>query len=146
MQAYTRKSINRLPEKKQRMEVVFDVMRRRHNFTCPLMNSANRRGRSPWLAQLERTTLSFTTSWTKESEAFSSKFACTTTLVSFLPKRNRNVTIMTSLHKTAEISDHDYKESAIILDHSHNKGIMDKKIGTLKLQEDDYLLESGHLP
>ncbi|XP_070303236.1 piggyBac transposable element-derived protein 4-like [Salvelinus sp. IW2-2015] len=72
---------------------------------------------------------------TRGREAFSSKFAFTptTTLVSYLPKRNKNVVLLRTLHKTAEISDHEDRKTAIILDYNHNKGgvdNLDKVIGT----------------
>jgi acyl-CoA-binding protein len=60
---------------------------------------------------------------TRGREAFSSRFAFThtTTLVSYLPKRNKNVVLLSTLHKTAEISDCEDRKPAIILDYNHNK-------------------------
>ncbi|KAM9413943.1 piggyBac transposable element-derived protein 4-like [Salvelinus alpinus] len=57
----------------------------------------------------------------------------TTTLVSDVPKKNKNVVLLSTLHKTAEISDREDRKQAIILDDNHNKGGMDnldKVIGT----------------
>ena len=67
--------------------------------------------------------------------AISSKFSFTptTTLVSYLPKRNKNVVLLSTLHKTAEISDREDWKPAIILEYNHNKGgvdNLDKGIGT----------------
>ncbi|KAK3511455.1 hypothetical protein QTP70_008898 [Hemibagrus guttatus] len=64
---------------------------------------------------------------TRGRKAFSSKFAFTptTTLVSFLRKKNKNVVLLSTLHKTADISDHEDKTPAIILDYNHNKGGVD---------------------
>ncbi|XP_052381967.1 piggyBac transposable element-derived protein 4-like isoform X2 [Oncorhynchus keta] len=70
---------------------------------------------------------------TRVREAFSSKFASTTTLVSYLPKRNKNVVLMSTLHKTAKISDREDRKPAIIRNYNHNKGgvdNLDKVIGT----------------
>ena len=73
---------------------------------------------------------------TRWREAFSSKFAFTPTTTSFLPKRNKNVVLLSTLHKTAEISDCEYRKPVIILDYNHNQGGMDdlddldKVIGT----------------
>jgi hypothetical protein len=70
---------------------------------------------------------------TKGREAFSSKFAFTATLVSYLPKKNKNVVLLSTLHKTAEMSDREDRKPAIILDYNHNKGgvdNLDKVIGT----------------
>lgn len=67
---------------------------------------------------------------TRGREAFSSKFAfTTTTLVSYLAKRNKNMVLLSTLHKMAEISDHKDRKPDIILDYNHNKGV-DKVIGT----------------
>jgi hypothetical protein len=55
-----------------------------------------------------------------------------TTLVSYLPKRNKNVIRLSTLHKTADISDREDSRAAIILDYNHDKGgvdNMDKVIG-----------------
>jgi hypothetical protein len=49
-----------------------------------------------------------------------------------LPKRNKNVVLLSTLHKTAEISDCEDRKPAIILDYNHNKGgvdNLDKVIG-----------------
>ncbi|KAL7830715.1 hypothetical protein SRHO_G00318420 [Serrasalmus rhombeus] len=72
---------------------------------------------------------------TKGRAVFSSKFAFTptTTLVSYLPKRNKNVALLSTLHKMAEISDREDRKPAIILDYNCNKGgvdNLDKVIGT----------------
>ena len=72
---------------------------------------------------------------TRGREAFSSKFAFTptTSLVCYLPKRNKNVVLLSTQHKTAEISDCEDRKPAIILDYNHNKGGVDnlgKVIGT----------------
>ncbi|XP_042164312.1 uncharacterized protein LOC112226371, partial [Oncorhynchus tshawytscha] len=114
MPVYTGKLTSGGPEKNQGMQVVLDVTDglTGHNVTAPLALLATR-GR----------------------EAFSSKFAFTptTTLVSYLPKRNKSVVLLSTLHKTAEISDREDRKPAIILDYNHNKGgvdNLDKVIGT----------------
>ena len=55
---------------------------------------------------------------TRGREAFSSTFAFTPTpfLVSYLPKRNKNVVLFTKLPNAAEISDQKDRKPAIILD------------------------------
>ena len=48
-------------------------------------------------------------------------------------KRNKNVVLLSTLHKMAEISEREDRKPAIILDYNHNKGCMDnldKVIGT----------------
>ena len=61
---------------------------------------------------------------TRGREDFSSMFAFTPTLVSYLPKRNNNVVLLSTLHKTSEISDREDRKPAFILDYNHNKGVM----------------------
>ncbi|KAJ8393021.1 hypothetical protein AAFF_G00069250 [Aldrovandia affinis] len=68
-------------------------------------------------------------------DVFSSKFAFTptTTLVSYLPKKNKNVVLLRTLHTEADISDREDRKPAIILDYNCNKGgvdNLDKVIGT----------------
>ncbi|XP_052338608.1 piggyBac transposable element-derived protein 4-like [Oncorhynchus keta] len=114
MPVYTGKPTSGGPEKNQGMRVVFDV-------------TDGLRGHNPELSPALLAT--------RGREAFSSKFAFTptTTLVSYLPKRNKNVVLLSTLHKTAEISDREDRKQAIILDYNHNKGGVDnleKGIGT----------------
>ncbi|XP_070301374.1 piggyBac transposable element-derived protein 4-like, partial [Salvelinus sp. IW2-2015] len=114
MQVYTGKPTSGGPEKNQGMQVVLDV-------------TDGLRGHNP---ELPPALLA-----TKGREAFSSKFAFapTTTLVSYLPKRNKNVVLLSTLHKMAETSDREDRKPTIILDYNHNKGSMDnldKVIGT----------------
>ncbi|KAK1882193.1 PiggyBac transposable element-derived protein 4 [Dissostichus eleginoides] len=58
---------------------------------------------------------------------FSSKFAFTEThaLVSYLPKKQKNVLLMSTLHRDAAVSDRDDKKPKIIEDYNHNKGGVD---------------------
>ncbi|KAL6456582.1 hypothetical protein MHYP_G00351260 [Metynnis hypsauchen] len=71
----------------------------------------------------------------KEREVFSSKFTFTptTTLVSYLPKKNKNVVLLSTLHTDSDISDREDRKPIIILDYNCNKGGVDnlyKVIGT----------------
>ncbi|XP_045548081.1 piggyBac transposable element-derived protein 4-like [Salmo salar] len=106
MQVYTGKPTSGCPEKNQGMRVVLDVTDglKGHNSELP-----------PALLP------------TTGREAFSSKFAFTPTtiLVSYLPKRNKNVVFLSTLHKMPEISEREDRKPAIILDYNHNKGGMD---------------------
>ncbi|XP_071200510.1 piggyBac transposable element-derived protein 4-like [Salvelinus alpinus] len=110
MQVYTGKPTSGGPEKNQGMRVLLDE--------------------TDGLRELPSTLLA-----TRGRETFSSKFAFTptTTLVSYLPKRYKNVVDLSTLHKMAEISDREDRKPVIILDYNHNKGGMDnlnKGIGT----------------
>ncbi|XP_036842833.1 uncharacterized protein LOC118965935 [Oncorhynchus mykiss] len=66
----------------------------------------------------------------KEREFFSSRFAFTptTTLVSYLPKKNKHVLLLSTLHTEAEISDRQDRRPAIILDYNCNKGGVDNLV------------------
>lgn len=58
---------------------------------------------------------------------FSSKFAFThdTAVVSSMQKKNKNVILMSTLHKSAEISAQEDRKPALILDYKPNKGGVD---------------------
>ncbi|TWW61348.1 hypothetical protein D4764_05G0014380 [Takifugu flavidus] len=117
MQVYTGKPTSGCPEKNQGMRVVLDVTEglRVHNF--------------------ERTSLSSHLHCLHQKRAvLSSKFAFTptTTLVSYLPKKNKNV-VLSTLHRDSDISDRGDRKPVIILDYNRNKGgvdNLDKVIGT----------------
>ncbi|XP_069017652.1 piggyBac transposable element-derived protein 4-like [Embiotoca jacksoni] len=71
----------------------------------------------------------------KDRRVFSSKFAFTptTALVSYFPKKNKNVLLMSTRHTEAAVSDRDDRKPAIILDYNCHKGgvdNLDKVIGT----------------
>ncbi|KAJ3603104.1 hypothetical protein NHX12_030848, partial [Muraenolepis orangiensis] len=64
---------------------------------------------------------------TRGREALSSK------LVSYLPKKNKNVILMSRLHKDAAVSTAEHRKPHIILDYNRNKGdidCLDKLTGT----------------
>ncbi|XP_062414083.1 piggyBac transposable element-derived protein 4-like isoform X2 [Pungitius pungitius] len=72
---------------------------------------------------------------TRDRAVFSSMFAFTptTALVSYVPKKNRNVVLMSTRHAEAEVGDRPDGKPAIILDYNRNKGgvdNLDKVIGT----------------
>ncbi|GLD71074.1 piggyBac transposable element-derived protein 4-like protein [Lates japonicus] len=57
----------------------------------------------------------------------------TATVVSYLPKKNKNMVLLSTLHTEAEISDCQDRRPVIILDYNCNKGgvdNLDKVIGT----------------
>ena len=71
----------------------------------------------------------------KGREVFSSKFTFTptTTLVSYMPKKNRKVVLLSTRHAKADISDREDRKLVIVLNYNSNKGgvdNLDKVIGT----------------
>ncbi|XP_052337123.1 piggyBac transposable element-derived protein 4-like [Oncorhynchus keta] len=102
MQVYTGKPTNGGAEKNQGIGVVTDGLRGYTELPSALLTT---RGR----------------------EAFSSKFVFTptTTLVYYLPKRNKCVFLLRTLHKMAEISDREDMKPDIILDYNHLKAGVD---------------------
>lgn len=64
---------------------------------------------------------------TRGREALSSKFAFTDThtLVSYVPKKNRNVILMSTLHKDAAVSTTEDRKPLMIQDYNRNKGGVD---------------------
>ncbi|XP_071315182.1 piggyBac transposable element-derived protein 4-like [Trachinotus anak] len=70
---------------------------------------------------------------TRGREALSSKFALTDThtLVSYVPKKNRNVILMSTLHKNAAVSTTEDRKPLMTQDYNKNKGgYLDKLTGT----------------
>ncbi|XP_071743594.1 piggyBac transposable element-derived protein 4-like [Lepeophtheirus salmonis] len=63
----------------------------------------------------------------KERGVFSSKFAFTptTTLVSYLPKKNKNVLLLSTLHRDGSNNDRDDRKPTIIIEYNRNKGGVD---------------------
>ena len=117
MQVYTGKPTSGGPEKNQGMRVVIDVTDglRGHNVTCDNFFTSyelsqqllKRKITMIGTVRKNKPKLPPALLATRVREAFSSMFAFTptTTLVSYLPKRNKNVVLLSTLHKTAEISD-----------------------------------------
>eukprot|EP00064_Thunnus_orientalis_P009125 superscaffoldBa00001141_g9148 len=117
MQVCTGKPTTGGPEMNQGMQVMLDVTDglRGHIVTCDNLS----------------TSYELSQKFLKRKIMFA--FTPTTTLVSYLPNRNKNVVLWSTLHKTTEISNRADREPAIILDYNHNKGDvynLDKVIGT----------------
>ncbi|XP_067111143.1 piggyBac transposable element-derived protein 4-like [Osmerus mordax] len=100
MQVYTGKQMDGVPERNQGMRVVLDVTE----------------------GLKDRNLLT-----TKTRRVLSSQFAFTptTTLVSYLAKKNKNVLLMSTRHTDAEISDRNDGKPTIVLDYNLNKGGVD---------------------
>ncbi|XP_022609640.1 piggyBac transposable element-derived protein 4-like, partial [Seriola dumerili] len=145
MQVYTGKPTSGCPEKNQGMRVVLDVTEglRGHNVTCDNFFTSYELGQQLLKRKItmvgtvrkNKPELPPALLASKEREVFSSKFAFTptTTLVSYLPKKNKNVVLLSTLHTDGDISDREDRKPVIILDYNHNKGgvdNLDKVIGT----------------
>ncbi|KAJ8398088.1 hypothetical protein AAFF_G00431650 [Aldrovandia affinis] len=145
MQVYTGKPTSGGPEKNQGMRVVLDVTEglRGHNVTCDNFFTSYELGQQLLKRKItmvgtvrkNKPELPPALLASKDREVFSSKFAFTptTTQVSYLPKKNKNVVLLSTLHTEADISDRKDRKPAIILDYNCNKGgvdNLDKVIGT----------------
>ncbi|CAJ1059672.1 activating transcription factor 7-interacting protein 1 isoform X3, partial [Xyrichtys novacula] len=134
-----------LQRKKQGMRVVLEMTEglRGHNVTCDNFFTSRELGqvllkkRITMVGTVRRNKpeLPPALTATRGREVFSSKFAFTqdTTVVSCMPKNSKNVILMSTLHKAAEVSTREDKKTAIILDYNANKGgvdNLDKVTGT----------------
>ncbi|XP_067102695.1 piggyBac transposable element-derived protein 4-like [Osmerus mordax] len=104
MQVYTGKQMDGVPERNQGMRVVLDVTEglKDRNLPSELLTTKTRRVLSSQFA-----------------------FTPTTTLVSYLAKKNKNVLLMSTRHTDAEISDRNDGKPTIVLDYNLNKGGVD---------------------
>ena len=134
MQIYIGKPAGGTSEKDQGMRVVLDMTEglQGKTITCDNFLTSHALG----LALLKRKLLMVGTVRRNKPELppalvskadrarFSSKFAFTEThaLVSYLPKKQKNVLLMSTLHRDAAVSDRDDKKPKIIQHYNHNKG------------------------
>nr|XP_033488734.1 piggyBac transposable element-derived protein 4-like [Epinephelus lanceolatus] len=137
MQVYTGKPADGQPEKNQGMRVVLEMTEglKGRNITCDNFFTSYALGqkllkRKMTMVGTVRKTkaeLPMALLVTKGRTRFSSRFAFTDThaLVSYLPKRSRNVLLMSTLHKDAAVSNREDKKPHIILDYNKNKGGVD---------------------
>ncbi|XP_045064895.1 piggyBac transposable element-derived protein 4-like [Coregonus clupeaformis] len=145
MQVYTGKATCGGPEKNQGMRVVLDLTQglRGHNVTCDNFFTSYELARQllrrnvtvVGTVRKNKPELPQALLASKDRLLFSSKFAFTptTTLVSYLPKKNKNVLLLSTLHTEAHVSRRQDKKPAIVLDYNSNKGgvdNLDKVIGT----------------
>ncbi|XP_041729377.2 piggyBac transposable element-derived protein 4-like, partial [Coregonus clupeaformis] len=145
MQVYTGKATCGGPEKNQGMRVVLDLTQglRGHNVTCDNFFTSYELARQLLTRNVtvvgtvrkNKPELPQALLASKDRLLFSSKFAFTptTALVSYLPKKNKNVLLLSTLHTEAHVSRRQDKKPAIVLDYNSNKGgvdNLDKVIGT----------------
>ncbi|XP_067094206.1 piggyBac transposable element-derived protein 4-like [Osmerus mordax] len=102
MQVYTGKLSDGAPERNQGRRVVLDMTEGLKEVPSELLATNRRRVLSSQFA-----------------------FTPTTTLVSYLAKKNKNVLLMSTRHTDAEISNRDDGKPTIILDYNRHKGGVD---------------------
>ena len=91
---------------------------------CAVWNNRCWRKNLQWLAQFEKISLNFQRSW-KKKEIHSSVFFFFTedsTAVNYVPPKNINVLVMSTLHHSNEISERSDKKPQIIMDYNASKG------------------------
>ncbi|XP_029553209.1 uncharacterized protein LOC115152471 [Salmo trutta] len=145
MQVYTGKATSGGPEKNQGMRVVLDLTQglRGHNVTCDNFFTSYELGQQLFkrnitmvgMVRKNKPELPPALLASRDRGVLSSKFAFTptTTLVSYLPKKSKNVLLLSRLPTEVEISHRQDSKPAIILDYTCNKGgvdNLDKVIGT----------------
>ncbi|KAG7470514.1 hypothetical protein MATL_G00114660 [Megalops atlanticus] len=145
LQVYTGKPADGRPEKNQGMRVVLDMTAglQGHNITCDNFFTSYALGQELLKKKLtmvgtvrkNRPELPAALVSTRGREILSSKFAFTSThsLVSYVPKKNKNVILMSTVHKDAAVNTKENRKPHIILDHNTNKGgvdSLDKLTGT----------------
>ncbi|XP_027874871.1 piggyBac transposable element-derived protein 4-like [Xiphophorus couchianus] len=137
MQVYTGKPAGGAPEKNQGTRVVLDMSNglRGHNITCDNFFTSYNLGQELLKRKLtmvgtvrkNRAELPAELLVTKNRDPHSSMFAFTdnTALVSYCPKKGKNVVLMSTLHKNAEISTREDHKPTMILDYNATKGGVD---------------------
>eukprot|EP00066_Takifugu_rubripes_P029496 XP_011618762.1 PREDICTED: piggyBac transposable element-derived protein 4-like [Takifugu rubripes] len=133
LQVYTGKPDGGAPEKNQGMRVVLDMSQgfSGHNITCDIAQMGQelpkrkltivgtiRKNRSELPPQLLTS---------KNRPVKSSQFAYTadTSLVSYVPKKGKNVVLMSTLHRDGRMCDQEHHKPEIIMDYNATKGGVD---------------------
>ncbi|XP_041791116.1 piggyBac transposable element-derived protein 4-like [Chelmon rostratus] len=137
MQMYTGKPVDGQPEKNQGQRVVLEVTEglRGHTITCDNFFTSYALGQELLKRKMamvgtvrkNRPELPPVLLATREREKFSSQFVFTDThaLVSYCPKKRRNVLLMSTLHRDTAVSSMEEKKPQIVLDYNKNKGGVD---------------------
>lgn len=133
-QIYTGKDPGSKPEKNQGMRVVSDLTYelRGHNITCDnFFTSYNLRQlllnrNSTMLGTMRKNKPELPNQMTnKEVHSSSFYFTDDTTIVKYIPKKNKNVILMSTMHHDKSISSRPDKKPEMILDYNANKGVVD---------------------
>ncbi len=137
LQIYTGKAADGKSEKDQGMRVVLDMTDglEGHTITCDNFFTSYALGQE--LLRRKMTMIGTVRSnkpelppallSMKNRARLSSMFAFTDThtLVSYCPRKNKNVLLMSTFHRDDKVNDKDHKKPEIILDYNHTKGGVD---------------------
>ncbi|XP_052423857.1 piggyBac transposable element-derived protein 4 isoform X5 [Carassius gibelio] len=149
LQIYTGKAADGKSEKNQGMQVVLDMTDglEGHTITCDNFFTSYALGQE--LLRRKMTMIGTVRSnkpelppallSMKNRTRLSSMFAFTDThtLVSYCPRKNTNVLLMSTFHRDVKVSNKDHKKPEIILDYNHTKGgvdNLDKLVATYTCQ------------
>ncbi|XP_047103470.1 uncharacterized protein LOC124722340 [Schistocerca piceifrons] len=133
-QIYTGKVSGAAPERNQGMRVVSDLTSelRGQNITCDNFFTSYNLGqlllkrKLTMLGTIRKNKPELPHKMTnKEVHSSSFYFTNDTTVVNYIPKRHKNVVLMSTLHHDAEISDRADKKPKMILDYNSTKGAVD---------------------
>ncbi|XP_064179546.1 piggyBac transposable element-derived protein 4-like [Anguilla rostrata] len=134
MQVNTRKAASGALEKNGGVRILLDTTEglRGRNITCDSFFTSNELGQELLKRKMtmvdevrkNKPELPTVVLVTKGREVFSSKFAFTpsATLVSYCPKRNRSVVLLSTLHKDTEVGDGEDRKPAVVMDYNRSKG------------------------
>ena len=137
VQVYTGKPDKGTPEKNQGMTVVLDMSQglSGHNVTCDDFFTSHKLGQELLKRKLtmvgtirkNKSELPPQLLTSKNRPVKSSKFASTadTSLVSYVPKKRKNVVLMSTPHRDGRISDQEHHKPEIIVDYNATKGGVD---------------------
>ncbi|XP_039550046.1 piggyBac transposable element-derived protein 4-like, partial [Pimephales promelas] len=137
MQVYTGKSPGEAPEKNQGMRVVLDMAEglNGHNITCDNFFTSYALGEELLKKKVtmlgtvrkNKPELPSELLAMKNRKVTSSMFAFTekATVVSYCPKKGKNVLLMSTMHKDAVLSDREDRKPQMVLDYNETKGGVD---------------------
>ena len=137
LQVYTGKRHGGAPEKNQGMRVVLDLAQglSGHNITCDNFFTSHELGQELLKRKLtmlgtvrkNRTELPPQLLKKEDRPVQSSKFAYTadTTLASYVPKKGKNVVLMSTLHRDGRICGQEHQKPEMIMDYNATKGGVD---------------------
>ena len=137
LQVYTGKPVGGAPEKNQGMRVVQELTEglSGHNITCDNFFTSHKLGQELLKRKLtmvgtirkNKPELPPQLLTMKNRPVKSSKFVYTadTSLVSYVPKKGKNVVLMSTLHRNGRICDQEHQKPEIIMDYNATKGGVD---------------------